>query len=491
MDSAKLPNSQLNKSNKSYPIWLRDNATNLKQLPGIYQGVLGQVQLQADFLTGVALKNASINNDAIRLVRNSKKNNPVEYMNSFTDTERVKQLLSMSHLPNETLATIWAHVNKTFPGRLTNREVCLALALVALFQRLESDGKEYRQVAGQSGDPFNQLRVDKKAPVPKFYSNNSDNLTVKGAPNHRMTTSNSVPDELNSTKTLLIDIGDDNESYDQIALDQKGGDRSRSLKNISSNEEFLTGSVDYNSINLIDTDGNRPELFLKQAEVWLKVMSSLKAVFKRTFDILNVENGRQSALEALGSNEGKQFCKNLCLCYPIAHNIKQRIDQLVKRQLIDCMRINRKYIEHMNDLMISINEYWAVLINLFHESGQTSFIELIMDSLNGQMNEETMRGQSGDQPLDELDSIDRADLCSICRARFYLARNTGAEASKRFERTADELQVALDQELHSEDGHYYYHAKCANFWLNNTESGRRLPFERRDDGCDILKPTSA
>lgn len=468
----KLTNAQLSKLAKTYPSWLRDGSS-LKQLPGVYHGVLGQVQLQPEFLDGVD----KFSNEK-KLVN---KQQQVDYMNRFTDTERVHQLLTTSRLSNQTLATIWAHVNKTYPGCLTNREVCLALALIAIFQRIEKEGHD-TQVAHKN-DPFSSVKLEKKPPVPVLYPSSSN---IHSSPIKACTTPsfNSVPNELSSS--LLIDISSVDEIQEQRANNSQN-EIKRSTQGLYKDQIPLAWrlkSINNNAISLIDLEGDKFEMRLsKILQVWLKMMTAMKNIFKRSFDILNVENDRQSALEALNSSRGHNFSRNLCLCYPIAHNIKFKIDELNSLRLPNeqINLLDNNYVSQINDLMISINEYWAVLINLFHESGQTNFIELIMDGLN--YKNKTVISKTIEELDNELDSSRKHNICSICHTKFYLT-NIGDNSSI----TKDDYDLVVDYELLSLDGCHYYHAKCANFWINHVDNNDTLPFHYQVE--EILKPSN-
>lgn len=481
--------SKTNNSNRAFPAWLKDGSTP-KQLPAIYLGVLGQVQLQSSFIPPPG--------------KSTNKLTSGEYMNRFTDTDRVYQLLSASRLSNEVLATIWAHVNKTFPGRLTNREVCLALALVAIFQQLESSSNHNEKLAK---DPFTLIRQSKTPPVPKLYPNDSSGVTVDLSESPEKTTSDrletKVPKNLATTKScrdsLLVNFDDALEKLD--STNERTG----------TSGEICRGNSLLNSFNLIDCDYYKFTLDLAIIEeVWFKFLTAIRAIYKRSYDILNVENSRTSALEALGSQQGKKISLYLCLTYPLAHNIKIKIHELYSLELNSKPStssseprggklLSKEYISTIDDLMNSVNEYWAVLINLFHESGQTKFIEAIMDGLmmpkckpDHESEATTSALPSGrnkkvdiDQIAKMLSGYNQPDVCSICYSKFYLPN-------------MDTSQTILDDEITglmsyqnpiSSDNHYYYHPKCANFWLNHTGSNS-LPFVEDHRDKSILIPAT-
>lgn len=484
-NSSKLSSSQMNKLTKAYPPWLRHNV-ELKYLPAIYQGVLGQVQLQPDI---------HLDHGAILNQHRLKSKQTQDYMNKYTDTERARKLLSASRLPNETLAAIWAHVNQTFPGRLTNREFCLALALVAHFQRLHQkssdnldakitlhDPNRHKMNADKkSSDPFDLVKIDDKPPVPILYPSSPASNSTRQIPS-----SKSVPNRLGS-EILLVDLEDDNypEAFSQWELGRVGNG------NLNTDRAKL--------INLIDSDGDNDVDFIvdRLTDVWTKLMISIRCLFKRSFDILNVENCRTSALEALRSKDGVKFIKQLCICYPLAHNVKTKIDELIAIQCsgrnksshattIQTKSLNKNFASQINDLMLSINEYWAVLINLFHESGQTSFIEIIMDSLDVTSNRDKDRKYS----LSERIDINNTDKCCICLRKEYLCIDkdqiSSFSATKSI--SSDDLDLIVMQGLISQDNFYKYHARCANFWLNQVDSNGRLPFIKCSDDKDVLRP---
>lgn len=473
----KLTNAQLSKLTKVYPGWLRDSSA-LKQLPGVYQGVLGQVQLQPASFT--------IKNGSQQYQKFVNRQQQPDYMNRFTDTERVHQLLSASRLSNDNLATIWAHVNKTFPGKLTNRELCLALALIAIFQRLEREESNSIRTSGQN--PFDLVKNEKKPPVPILYptqrnSSNGSSPVAKQAGESSLARSLSKGD----SNSLLVDLCCDD---DKDSSANKLHDMTSSQ---SSNDGFKTAGLmvsmptnharsDNNLFNLIDMDRDRFGFdFYKLTQVWLRLLTSMKSTFKRSFDILNVENSRQSAIEALRSQHGTQFSKQLSLCYPLAHNIKLKADELNSASAKTSGLMDVSYLMQIDDLMISINEYWAVLINLFHESGQTKFIELIMDGLNPKT--QKVLSETIEELADELSTSGKSDICSICHNKFYLI-DCNAKGL-----LLDSAELPVDDSgnlLLSHDDRYYYHARCANFWLNQVDASG-LPFQV-ELGQEILSP---
>lgn len=484
-DAARLSSSQVNKMTKTYPRWLRGNV-ELKYLPALYQGVLGQVQLQPDI---------SFDNAALLNHHRLKPKQTQDYMNKFTDTERARKLLSASQLPNDTLATIWAHVNQTFPGRLTNREFCLALALVAHFQRLNketgdigldpeattkvirSDLNSNESSAKTSKkDAFDLVKSDDKPPVPILYPCQSSPRKTRCT--RRLSNSNSVPNKL-SSEVLLVDLGEDSSTHD-----------ARSQSDLDRNKSQTTPQSRPKLVNLIDSDDENDVNFIvdRLTDVWSQIMLAIKALFKRSFDILNVENCRNSALEALRSDRGVLFMKHLCLCYPLAHNIKYKIDELIAKQdshsnepyvANNSVQFDKNFAFRINDLMLSINEYWAVLINLFHESGQTNFIEVIMDSLDLTLELNPDRAHSTSQTF----NLNNPERCCICLRKNYLdmigTRSLASSETKGI--SNDDFNLISGQELISQDNHYYYHARCANFWLNQVD-GEKLPFFK----CNII-----
>lgn len=296
----KLTNAQLNKLTKVYPAWLRDSSA-LKQLPGVYQGVLGQVQLQPASLTIINRQQ-----NYRKLVNRQQQS---DYMNRFTDTERVHQLLSASKLSNDDLATIWAHVNKTFPGKLTNRELCLALALIAIFQRLQKQENNSLRTSGQN--PFDLVKTEKKPPVPTLYPTQRD--SSNGSCPVELAGLRSLKRSKENSESLLVDLccddeNEDSASYD-VTLTNSHSDYDQKTNHLMENMP-ISRSRGNNLLNLIDMDGYRFELnFYKLSQVWLRFLSSIKSTFKRSFDILNVENSRQSAIEALKSQHGVLFSK--------------------------------------------------------------------------------------------------------------------------------------------------------------------------------------
>lgn len=489
-DIPRLSSSQLSKSTKTYPSWLRGNV-ELKYLPAIYQGVLGQVQLQPD----INLDNGSLLNQ-----HRLKPKQTQDYMNKFTDTERARKLLSASQLPNDTLATIWAHVNQTFPGRLTNREFCLALALVAHFQRLNKENSEIGPDSKQTlkvirnnlnsnrsskKDPFDLVKTDDNPPVPILYPSQSSPLKTKCT--RKLSNSNSVPNKL-STEVLLVDLGDDNDTH---------GASSR--WELNSNKDYTKPLNRPKLVNLIDSDGENDVDFVvdRLTDVWTRLMIAIRTIFKRSFDVLNVENCRASALEALRSDRGVIFIKQLCLCYPLAHNIKFKIHEFTAihncqpnsnpSATNNALQFDRNLALQINDLMLSINEYWAVLINLFHESGQTGFIEVIMDSLDCKFKHRTSQTSF----TLEILKLNNPEQCSICLRKDYLSLDDSMSSALLVTKgiSKDDLDQIRGQDLISNDEHYYYHARCANIWLNHVDG--RLPFVNcNTNDNDVLRPNA-
>jgi hypothetical protein len=441
----------------SYPAWLKDGSALRKA----YYGSLGQVQLQP------ALDGNKLSAGLDRLV--SKRGHEFSWDN-FTDTSRVQQLLSTSRLPNSSLAAIWACCNKTRPGVLTNREVCLALGLIAIFQRVQDQKLD--------GDPFNLLKLEKSPPVPKLYE------TDRGT-----TTKTRIPSSSSMPNNLLIDIssGEFTETSDS-----NNKDKNEVFDSGRNQEAHVSVSFSNNAISLIDLDGEKCEpAIVGLTNVWMRFMLAMQSIFKRSFDILNVENSRSSALEALTSPAGVNFCKGLSLCYPIAHNIRLKIDELDRAQT-DGKQLNlldEKYLSKINNIMVSINEYWAVLINLFHSSGQTDFIELIMDGLVWAPSN-TNSSETLDELMGALTIRDRCDKCAICLNEFYLI-NMGDALERSARLPQNDIDLLYDTKLISLDDDYYYHPKCANFWLNSVPgTNGKLPFESEQaTNGSILVPT--
>lgn len=184
---------------------------------------------------------------------------------------------------------------------------------------------------------------------------------------------------------------------------------------------------------------------------------------------------------------------SLSLCYPIAHNIKFKIDELNRAQLRHKQQLgplDDRYLKQISNIMVSINEYWAVLINLFHGSGQTDFIELIMDGLVRAPSETVSPSGSLEELSRSLAIKNKCDTCAICLTEFYLI-NMGDALERSARLPQDDIDMLYDTKLISLDGHFYYHPKCANFWLNNVPgTNGKLPFESSHTDADetILKP---
>lgn len=353
----------MHQTSRFWPKWIRGNF-KVNHLPAIYRGVLGQVQSQSNIRTNSSPKSSSSS-----------------YMDRLTDTDRVHQLLPTSRLSNDALASIWAHVNRTHPGILTNREVCLALALIAIHQRLDG---------ATECDPFSLIKSEKEPPLPKLYSSTVLEPSAK------------VQDHNAPTLSMIeIEFGD-------------------------------SFAFKLNSI----------------IQVWFRIMTAMKHLFKGVFDTLNVKYDRNPVREALSCPRGISFIEQLGLCYPLAHNINRGVISLGKEH---------KTRHEFGDLMNSINEYWAVLINLFHEAGQTNIVECIMDGLCS----------ANDITLDVL-RLQNEDsrICRICYTSIYLEDSSESKPMT--------MSVRDHNELLTLDSHHYYHTKCANFWLNHVNP-KELP----------------
>lgn len=450
---SKLSGAELNKLIKQYPSWLKGNSC-IKNLPAVYHGVLGQVQVQPKF--------SAISNP--KLTRQPQQN---DYLDRFTDTERVYQLLLASRLPSATLATIWAHANKTFPGRLSNREVCLALALIAIFQRPDKSDFAARLASKDHKlDLYELVRLEKKPPIAKLFP---------------ISPANSTNENDERKDVLLVDLDDDS---------SKNLDNSKSEKN-----QEKSNTLDYfksNLGNLIDTDVSRFEIdFKRLTDCWLRSLKALKDIFKESFDILNVRHGRSSAIEALGTRRGREFSKNLSLCYPLAYNISETVrswNDISSKPSDQAELFEIGYVNTMEDLMRSINEYWAVLINLFHQTGLTKLIETMMDSLDTGSGSSIKSVHSvSDIARGLCDSQPRQTTCSLCRKSQHFTSEPFKTLSKDEELSPELIDLWLDHELITEDGHYHYHSRCANFWLNCVDSDG-LPFKKARSS-DILSPS--
>lgn len=463
----KLTNAQLNKLTKVYPAWLRNNSS-LKQLPGVYQGVLGQVQLQPIIHNESRFVNGRI------LAR---KQQHLDYLNRFTDTQRVYEIFLLSRLGDENLSKIWAFANKTYPGQLTNREVLVGLALIALFQKLDCNNNNDSSKSSNksSTDPFVEFFKIDQPPLPKLYPPDNNNKL----PKYQIKTSKSMPEELSQSSSLLIDIDDQ--------VSDQGQKKSDQLKNLATNKSICDIShrkaidkFNGNLVSLIDMDGGGFEIGFLQT--WLKdsnlILRAIKSIFKQSFDTLNVYYSRHHAIEALKSDRGKNFINNIGLCYPLAHNLKLKVDEL--KNMKNFGFFDKNYIMQIDDLnlineyWVGINQYWLVLINLFNESGRIEYVEKLMDSLNTA----TETDITFEDFVNKLSSSGKS--CSICLTKFYLLQSSDTQSE-------DENSL-VESELVTLDNRNYYHVPCATFYQNNVGP---LPCQREPDATNLLTPTNS
>lgn len=435
-------------TSKLFPKWLKDGSS-LKNLPPIYYGILAQVQIQPNFSTDASNNIRDSGNSSLATKLNQK-----DFLDKYTDTERVHQLLLTSRLTNETMGHIWAFCNRSFPGKLTNRELCLALALIAMFQ-----SKENNKQAKNNQDPFELIKSVSKPPVPKLYSRVTSGQTITTV-NHDLT-------------DLLINIDTDNEKINKDD-DEKISKKLELRFNV--NDNLLEIDCDIFAENLS-----------RICEVWLTLLESMYLLFKRTFDIFNVEHSRDGSLEALRSIEGRKFSLSLSIAYPIAYKIATKIELIYERFKDELLGSSKLYFNVTRDILISINEYWAVLMNLFHESGLTYVLELIMDGLNCIDKKFMLRSKTVDELRDELFSKYRSDYCMICQSNKYLP---ALDKMPSIDFEIDLSDLFNDSPLISQDSQYFYHSKCANFWLKQTNSAH-LPFKAKNDIMNILSPQTS
>lgn len=475
----KLTNAQLNKLTKVYPAWLRNNSS-LKQLPAVYQGVLGQVQLQPMIHNESRFVNGRI------LAR---KQQHLDYMNRFTDTQRVYEIFLLSRLGDVTLSKIWAFANKTYPGQLTNREVLVGLALIALFQKLDcnnnsnnndnSKSNHQNPTNKSSPDPFVDFYKIDRPPLPKLYPPDSNNKLSK----YQIKTSKSMPEELSQSSSLLIDIDDPVSDQKQTKSDQsRDFDTNKSICDIG--HQKAIDKFNGNSVSLIDMDSGGFGIGFLQT--WLKdsnlILRAIKSIFKQSFDTLNVCYSRHHAIEALRSGRGINFINNIGLCYPLAHNLKLRVDELENMKNFGFF--DKNYIMQIDDLnlineyWVGINQYWLVLINLFNESGQIKFVEKLMDSLNAP----TEKDRTFEDFVNDLNSNDKS--CSICLTKFYLLPGNSPPNGV----PEEDGNSLIESELVTLDNRYYYHVPCATFYQNNVGS---LPYQKEPDATNLLTPTNS
>lgn len=486
----KISSSQLEKAAKNLPTWLRNNAA-IKQLPAIYQGVLGQVQIAQYDYPGQA---------------------HVEFSNRLTDTERVYQLLLTSRLSHEILATIWAHVNQTFPGKLINKELCFALALIALFQR-----KNIK-------DPFSAIKSERVPPLPNLYpqlvdedsdgnnkepliqflddSSNENSRPSEGTTNEKQNIHHHGNKSIVNQSNRPIKIATTNAFiHIEVPSIDNNFSKTSNILNIKSISTFANSSdilpinndssplsspsalstkhcntSNKTTTSILDLDCKQMQLDEELsiiASIWSRQMDALKSVFKRTFDVLNVQHGRNNSLESLRTDDGAKFIQNLARCYPIAHRIWIKVSE-IKQDSNN--RINNNYVHLIDNLMTSINESWAVLVNLFDEAGQGEFIEAIMDGLNYEKLSDRSMGTSeelkeGNGTKKNQSYIPQEKVCAICL--------TATGSTKHYTVTTDRIDVetslsiakydANEDNLLTIDEHNYYHSSCGNFWLNQVE----------------------
>lgn len=504
--SPKLTKTELNKLAKSYPSWLRDNS-GVKNLPAIYKGVLGQVQVHP-----------IINLDKNKMSKFDRlANHNIEYLNRYTDTQRVHQLLLASQLPNDLLAIIWAHVNKSFPGKLTNREVCLALALIAIFQRCKSDADRKDLLFGPNKkDLFQLVKDERNPPIPKLHATNSEvRQAIDKTSNYFLENGKTFgnPNDRNDIG-LLVDLN--SESFEKLNLNTQSPFKiSIKAPPYTTPKNDLASTADLTFINtnwlnkyITDLMDMKIGEFEKNVSykftIWSEILLAIKRIFKKTFDTLSVNHSRQSAVESLTSPEGIVFIKHISLLYPLAHNIKLTINNI---NVLDKLQkpsdasnydghddmMDKTFLKFVDELTTSINEYWAVLINLFHECGQTRYIEYIMDGLNKPTVIDTNSHLTLEEIAAIIDTRDKIEICSICHMNeFILAKDYSPNESAKQEidqSISNDIVSLIDNELITIDNYYYYHAKCGSFWLNNVSNDNSLPWEDSKEISNILLPT--
>ncbi|RWS28612.1 hypothetical protein B4U80_12781 [Leptotrombidium deliense] len=152
-------------------------------------------------------------------------------------------------------------------------------------------------------------------------------------------------------------------------------------------------------------------------EVWLQILRCCRHVLHKSFNVLIVNHGEESSVEALNTEEGKEFCSDLVNVFLVTKRIKKKFQAFGSRN------------ENIEQLLEDVEVTFRSLRKLFNQAS----VCLELDCFDG------------DDDL--LNSKNSSKTCSICGCSEYGKRNIL-------------LNFAGNE----------YHSSCANLWLNCVSS---------------------
>ncbi|XP_046916811.2 uncharacterized protein LOC124497229 isoform X1 [Dermatophagoides farinae] len=190
-----------------------------------------------------------------------------------------------------------------------------------------------------------------------------------------------------------------------------------------------------------------------------RILTAIKQVMHKTFNVLAVNHDETSVIEALTSNKGHTFVDDLYQVYKIA----ERIKFTVKHDDDDSD-------DKCRTLVDEIDRNWNSIHNLMKKASIT---------LNDRISQKEFHYENGDDDK----------KCWICSTRVILGNNNNNnndddDDNKQVESiTNDSLGMTIDANNGGND--IQYHLTCVNFWLNFVDT-TTLPHhgERGHDSID-------
>lgn len=279
------------------PFWFNLKEEQLYQLPAVYSYVWNHVKVE---------------NPAL----------------SLCDTNKLYQILLSSCVKREVLASIWFQVNKSIPGHLTLQEMVHALALIAIIQMNPFSGVTINDLRNYQSPPSPFLSAFSEQIKPDLATNqdinnietNNQNLNsvedefsdFQSAPTISISEINAKPTQVtrDSNEDDLLNVQNDNllqSKEEDINYDRYSVFRTLSAKlDEEENEdfgEFKAHSEDSESFEHSKTNSySEDEYFIGN-----KILSCCNDIISKVTKMLTINYDREIAIEALKTDEGKQF----------------------------------------------------------------------------------------------------------------------------------------------------------------------------------------
>ncbi|KAI7688418.1 Synergin gamma [Sarcoptes scabiei] len=419
--------------------------------------------------------------------------------NEFCLRDELYRILIKSSLPKEYLAKFWSFVNRTKPGELTRDELFVILALIGLCQekpnifnpideiyRVQSIPKPKFDIIYEQDPEF--LKIDKYKSFEAIKDDNdfcdfqsalnwengsnaanhldsialnlnrSDKLTLS-KPSADSTLESSMNFANSSSKNekefadfrLLCDTNcaERNSNLSSNEFDIKNSENLEIVKNlgVESDEfgDFISQPITNNEIVLEAITSRADKLHLDPSntsiDIKRKMLKAIKQTMHKSFNILIVNYDQDSVAEALHSEQGIMFAKDLYETFRICRRIQSNI--VCSKELesdLECQSF-------LNDIYTN----WNAINNLFNKSlSQKIFSE---DEIHH--DDDFKKFQENDSDKKVFTSNRKDPICFICSTPFSSEN-----------RLRDSRMTLLND--------HYYHISCANFWLHHVE-GSCLP----------------